>query len=78
MTKFRDTGMRIEVNQSNQNHWEKTLKYHVVTGGAGFIGLHIVGAMGFVDWKLAAMSQQVAVASGRARWDTEFNRHEYC
>lgn len=65
MTEFYGTGKRTEVSQGNQNEREKIVKYYVVTGGGGFIGSHIVDAMGFVDWKLAAVPQQVIVASRR-------------
>ena len=45
MTEFYGTGKRTEVSQGNQNDWEKTMNYYVVTGGAGFIGSHIVDAL---------------------------------
>lgn len=45
MTELYDTGKRPEVGQGNQNDWEKTMNYCVVTGGAGFIGSHIVDAL---------------------------------
>ena len=45
MTKLYDTGKRTEVSQGNQNEREKTMKYYVVTGGAGFIGSHVVDAL---------------------------------